>query len=91
MKAKLLRRIRKDLSQYEVTRSDYSRSFGVFWNSQNPTIILARNHNEAIQRYVKRHDRGNYKKGFDRCDTTECWATWKVKKVGEAKVLTKYF
>lgn len=91
MKAEQYRRIRKYFKEYEVTRSDYSRLFGVFRNSQKPTIILARNHNEAIQRYVKRHDRGNYKKGFDRYETTECWATWKVKEVGKANVFTKYF
>lgn len=91
MKEKYYRKIRKELKEYEVTHSDYSRLFGVFWNSQKPTITLARNHNEAIQRYLKRHNRGNYIKGQDRRETTESWATWKVKEVGKANIFTKYY
>lgn len=91
MKAKHYRLIRNTLKEYEVTPSHYSHLFGVFKESQKPTIILARNHNEAILRYQKRYDRGNYKKGLERRETTECWATWKVKEVGKANVFTKYF
>lgn len=58
MKARHIKRLRRELKEFEVQQKDYA---GYFWNSNPWTTVLARNYDEAANRFYKRHHPGGWK------------------------------